>query len=369
VGLLTRYRRLVAPLHTNFSTGVDLEYTPGSRLETEISPQRVGQVFTSFTPGAVQYDYDVTFWQASPYMQADVALPGGVQFSAGARYDRIGYDYENRLSDLATGSHRRPAATDVTVARISPKLGATWELAPNLNLFGSYREAFRAPSESQLFRQGSAESTVDLKPVRAKSWETGFRAALGGTVTVEATGYSMRLRDDILTFFDPSTGLRLTQNAGATNHRGVELGVGVGLARGLRLDGAVSYAKHTYVEWQPRPDVDYTGNEMELAPRVLGNGRLSYRPPFMSSGIVAVEWVKLGSYWMDPENTHKYDGHDLFNVFATVPVMEHLELSGRVTNLADTRFAETSSFNAQQGERFRPGAPRQFFLGAQYRFN
>ncbi len=89
----------------------------------------------------------------------------------------------------------------------------------------------------------------------------------------------------------------------------------------------------------------------------------------LSSGLVAVEWVKLGSYWMDPENTHKYDGHDLFNVFATVPVMEHLELSGRVTNLADKRFAETSSFTAQQGERFRPGAPRQFFLGAQYRFN
>jgi outer membrane receptor protein involved in Fe transport len=369
VGLLTRYRRLVAPLRTNLSTGVDLEYTPGSRLETEIAPQRAGQVFTSFTPGAVQYDYDVTFWQASPYAQADVSLPGRVQLSAGARYDRIGYDYTNRLSDLATGSHRRPASTDVTFDRISPKLGATWELAPNLNLFGSYREAFRAPSESQLFRQGSAESTVDLKPVRAKSWEAGFRAALGGTVTVEATGYSMRLRDDILTFFDPATGLRLTQNAGATNHRGVELGMGVGLARGLRLDGAVSYAKHTYVEWQPRPDVDYTGNEMELAPRVLGNGRLSYRPPFMSSGVVAVEWVKLGSYWMDPENTHKYDGHDLFNLFATVPVMAHLELSGRITNLADTRFAETSSFNAQQGERFRPGAPRQFFLGAQYRFN
>ena len=369
VGLLTRYRQLVAPLRTNLSTGVDLEYTPGSRLETEIAPQRAGQVFTSFTAGPVQYDYDVTFWQASPYAQADVSLPGRVQLSAGARYDHIGYDYENRLTALATGSHRRPASTGVTFDRISPKLGATWELAPNLNLFGSYREAFRAPSESQLFRQGSAESTVDLKPVRAKSWEAGFRAALGGSVTVEATGYSMRMRDDILTFFDPANGLRLTQNAGATNHRGVELGVGVGLARGLRLDGAVSYAKHTYVEWQPRPDVDYTGNEMELAPRVLGNGRLSYRPPFMSSGLVAVEWVRLGSYWMDPENTHKYDGHDLFNLFATVPVMEHLELSGRITNLADTRFAETSSFNAQQGERLRPGAPRQFFLGAQYRFN
>ena len=51
---------------------------------------------------------------------------------------------------------------------------------------------------------------------------------------------------------------------------------------------------------------------MELAPRLLGNGRLSYRPQFFSSG----SWPgmgRLGSYWMDPENTHEYDGHDLFN--------------------------------------------------------
>ena len=103
--------------------------------------------------------------------------------------------------------------------------------------------------------------------------------------------------------------------------------------------------------------------------KVIGNARLSYRPTFLSTGVVAVEWVRLGSYWMDPENTHQYDGHHLVNLFATVPLMEHLELSGRVTNLGDRRFAETSSYNQQQGERFRPGAPRQFFLGAQYRFN
>ena len=89
----------------------------------EIAPQRAGQVFTGYTSGEVQYDYDVTFWQASPYAQADVSLPGRVQLSAGARYDHIGYDYDNRLTDLATGSHRRPASTGVTFDRISPKLG------------------------------------------------------------------------------------------------------------------------------------------------------------------------------------------------------------------------------------------------------
>jgi outer membrane receptor protein involved in Fe transport len=311
----------------------------------------------------------VTFWQTSPYAQADISLPGRVQISAGARFDHVGYNYQNLLSVVDTGSHRRPGSTEVSFDRLSPKVGATWELAPNANLFASYREGFRVPSESQLFRQGAAVSTVDLKPVRAQSWETGFRTVIGGVVTLEATGYSMRLRDDIVTFFDPSTGLRLSQNAGATDHRGVEVGTGVSLGGGLQVDAAVSYAKHSYVEWSPRPGVDYSGNEMELAPRLLGNGRLSYRPPFLSSGIVAVEWVRLGSYWMDPQNTHKYDGHDLFNLFATIPVMEHLELNGRVTNLTDRRYAETSSFNVQQDERFRPGPPRQLFLGGQYRFN
>jgi iron complex outermembrane receptor protein len=369
VGLLTRYRHTLASLRTNFSTGVDLEYSPGSRLETQIITQRSGPAFTGYTVGEVQYDYDVAFYQAAPYAQADVALPGRVHLSAGVRYDHIGYDYDNRLSVLTTGAHRRPASTDASFDRLSPKLGASWEIAATASLFASYREAFRAPSESQLFRQGAAESTVDLKPVRARSWEAGVRSALGGRVTLEATAYSMRLRDDVLTFFEPATGLRLTQNAGATNHRGLEVGMGVAIARGVRLDAAVSYAKHTYVEWQPRPTVDYSGNEMELAPRFLGNGRLTYRPDFLSTGLIAVEWVRLGSYWMDPENTTKYGGHDLLNLFATVPVIAHLELSGRVTNLGDRRYAETSSFNAQQGERYRPGAPRQFFLGAQYRFN
>jgi outer membrane receptor protein involved in Fe transport len=368
VGLLTRYRRVVTPLRTNLSAGVDLEYTPGSRLETGIEPQRAGQVFTAYTTGPVQYDYDVTFRQTSPYAQADISLPGRVQVTVGARYDHIGYVYENLLSVADTGSHRRPASTDVSFDRLSPKLGATWELAPNANLFASYREAFRAPSESQLFRQGAAVNTVDLEPVRAQSWEAGFRTALAGVVTLEVTGYSMRLRDDILTFFDPSNGLRLSQNAGATSHRGLELGAGVGLGGGLQVDAALSYAEHTYVEWSPRPGVDYSGNEMELAPRFLGNGRLSYRPTFLSTGVVAVEWVRLGSYWMDPDNTHQYDGHDLFNLFATIPVAEHLELSGRITNVTDRRYAETSSFNQQQDERFRPGPPRQVFLGAQYRF-
>lgn len=370
IGVLTRFRRALPGLGASLSTGVDVEYSPGSRRETRLVVERNGNDFVSYTEADVQYDYGVDFWQASPYAQADVAIADGLQVNAGVRFDNLGYDYENHLGELATGSHRRPASTAVSFSRLSPKLGAAWEVRPNLSVFASYRAAFRAPSESQLFRQGRAESTVDLEPVKANSFEAGVRTLLGGVVTFEATAYSMRLTDDILTFFDPGTGLRLTQNAGATSHRGVEVGLGMAPAPAIRIDASVAYARHRYDRWQARSGadpIDYSGNEMELAPRLFGTARLTLRPEFLPDGSLVVEYVRLGSYYMDPGNTHEYTGHDLFNIQAKLPVYAGLDIVARVSNVTGERYAETSSFNAQQGERFRPGAPRQLFVGAQYR--
>jgi len=53
---------------------------------------------------------------------------------------------------------------------LSPKIGATYKISSSLNGFISYRQAFRAPSESQLFRQGKAINTVDLKPITCSTW-------------------------------------------------------------------------------------------------------------------------------------------------------------------------------------------------------
>ena len=368
LGVLTRYRRSVAPLRASLSAGLDAEYSPGSRVEQAVLASRQGPVFTSYTLGDVQYDYDVAFWQAAPYAQAEFTPLPGLQFSAGARYDVLGYRYDNRLGELQTGNWRRPGSTDVDFERLSPKLGITWEPLRGTSVFAAYRAAFRAPSESQLFRQGAAASTVDLQPVKVNSYEAGLRAEAGGRARFEVTAYTMELSDDILTFLDPQNGLRLTQNAGATRHRGIEVGAGVAPVAGLRLDAAVSYAKHRYLEWRPRSDLDYSGNEMELAPNWLLNTRVTWQPAFVPGASLGLEYVRLGAYWQDPENQARYAGHQLVNAQAAFPVTRRLELVGRVSNLTDARYAETSSWNRQQGERLRPGAPRTFYLGAQYRY-
>lgn len=365
-GLMTRYRRTLPSLRTNLSVGADLEFSPGSRMEQGITPHKTGSIYDSYTLGEVQYDYDVAFWQATPYAQADITPVDRVHLSAGLRADFVGYDYSNNLGALATGTHRRPASTDVSFNRLSPKLGITVDVVDGLNLFASYRAAFRAPAESQLFRQGSAVNTVDLKPVKADNYELGARAGLGSVLSVEASAYQLDITDDFLTFFDPATGLRVASNAGRTNHRGVELGVVLTPVAAIRVDGSWTWAKHTYEEWKPGATVDYSGQEIELAPRQLGRAALTLAPAFLRGGAVTGEWIHHGGYWQNPENSARYDGHDLGNVFGSFPVGLGLEVSARVNNIFAERFAETSSFNAFQGERLRPGQLRTVYLGLQY---
>jgi outer membrane receptor protein involved in Fe transport len=178
----------------------------------------------------------------------------------------------------------------------------------------------------------------------------------------------MTIEDDILTTIDES-GLRLASNAGRTRHRGIELGVGVMVVPAVRVDASLAVSRQTYDEWVAPVGtslVDYGGKRIEDAPSALGNLFVTWTPGFLRGGRLSGEWSHVGSYWMDPDNTRRYDGHDLLNVQASYRLRSELELFGRVMNLTDERYAVTVTYNAFQREQYTPGAPRQLFVGARY---
>ena len=364
LGLLARYRVDLAQIRTRLIGGVDVDYSPGFREELSIAPSRAGSVFASYTRGERIYDYDVTFRGVSPYLHAEVSPAERLNLTAGLRYDAIGYAYDTRLDAVQTGKYRRPGDTDVSYSHLSPKLGATYELGPALSVFASYGHGFRAPSEGQLFRQGQAENTIDLKPVEANSYEAGARGNVSGRLGWQVSAYRMPVKNDILTRVN-ADGTRETANAGRTLHRGIEVGVGAALPAGFRADVTYSRARHTYEEWG-----DPSGNEIENAPRTMAGARLEWAPRFAEGGKAAVEWQKVGGYWMDAANRHRYDGHHLLNLRASVPVTEQLEVTGRVNNLTDRRYAESVGVTGPASalrEEFAPGLPRTVFLGLQLR--
>jgi iron complex outermembrane recepter protein len=364
-GFVARARRDVALMNSSVTTGVDVDYSPGFREEYRITTTRSGAVYSSYERSALIYDYDVTFRGVSPYLQWEARPLTGLHVDLGVRYDNMQYDYHSKLDALQTGQHRRPADTRAAFDQLSPKVGVSYELG-SAAAYWSFRHSFRAPSEGQLFRQGSAVSTVDLEPIRADAFEVGARAARD-RFDFELSLYDMRVFDDVLTFVTAAN-LREAVNAGETRHRGVELAAGWNAASWLRLDAAVSHAKHTYEAWSPRAGVDYSGNEIAIAPRDLLNVRARVAPALLRGGYISADYQRVGSYWEDPENTSRYDGHALVNVRGRYPLWRGVDLMIRASNIFDERYAEQATFTQFEQERLTPGAPRMIYIGVQGRW-
>jgi outer membrane receptor protein involved in Fe transport len=304
---------------------------------------------------------------------------------AGLRYDAAGYAYETRLAPTQTGRWRVPENTTRRYARLSPKVGASYEASPALSLFGSYRTGFRAPSQGQLFVQGSAANTTDLKPVSVESAELGVRGQLGRRLLYQLSAYDMTISNDILTYRTPQNTTEAT-NAGATRHRGVESSVSAMLRPSLRLDAAYSVSSQRYVTYTPQAartdaagkpvagEVNFAGRTIEQAPSTLGNVLLSWSPKVLRGGRLAAEWSQTGRYVMGykvdalgvPTEPVWYGGHQVWNLHANAQVAPRVELFGRVMNLTDRTYAETATYTANdkvQPDTYNPGSPRTIYAG------
>jgi outer membrane receptor protein involved in Fe transport len=381
-GLLVKFRKDLPDNKSRIIAGIDFDYTPGERLENNIDAFKTGSnIYTSYIMGEVVYDYDVDYGSISPYVHFETSPTDRLRINAGLRYDYINYDYSDNMAGAPTSytinfngtdkskDFNRPTSTTVDFSHLSPKLGATYTFNNNLNGFVSYRRAFRAPSESKLFRSGANLVSLNLEPVKVDSYEVGVRGKASKKVDYEVSVYHMTKKDDLVTYEDAG-GDRYTLNAGETQHQGIEMGLNAKLTPKLKLAVSYSYAKHTYEDWKPEAGVDYSGNEMESAPREIMNTRLKWTPTALNGGHAELEWEHLGDYWMDKDNTYKYKGHDVLNLRAKYKLDKKLELYGRVMNLANKRYATDASYKSSYGGKFEyaPGMERTVYVGLNYSF-
>ncbi len=387
-GLLAKWRQNLPVLRARLIAGVDLDYSPGSRQEDNLLVTRSGSgantLFSAYALGTRIYDYDVTFRSISPYLHGEVSPVDRWRLTAGLRFDALRYDMSNNLSAGtvsavvlgATRFYGQLHDDEKRFSRLSPKLGTTFAIAKSAHLFASHNHGFRAPSEGQLYRAGNDATAgnalarsrllLGLKPIKARQTEVGLRGQSGGW-SYDVVAYELVKRDDLVSQRNLATNVSTNVNAGRTRHRGVEAGVGATLGRQWRVDTAFSYARHRYVDWVTAT-ANLGGKEMEAAPRILTNTRLTWRPT--PAAMAQVEWIRLGAYWLEASNSPafgQYPGHDLCNLRATYAVTKRVSVFGRVINLLDKRFADSASVSSNTPV-FSPGLPRAFYAGIEARW-
>ncbi|HHQ13864.1 MAG TPA: TonB-dependent receptor, partial [Chromatiales bacterium] len=153
---------------------------------------------------------------------------------------------------------------------------------------------------------------------------------------------------------------------GRTTHAGVELQAFARAQNGLYTGFAGTFARHRYDFDRQLPGGEsiHSGDDVDTAPRELASLRAGIDRP---AGLLELEWVHQGSYFLNPGNTARYPGHDLLNLRALWRVTRDWAVALRINNLSDRLYADRADF-AFGHYRYLPGRRREVFVEITYRW-
>ena len=367
VGVLSQFNYVVND-RISLDVGVDAEYTDGKLTQSQQGPTEGSAFLVETIPAGKHYDYDVDATLLAPFFALNWQDDKWA-IQLGGRFETMRYDYANNMNtgrvrengtECGFGGCRysRPADSENDYNNFSPKLSLRYQLSPQIQLFGGVARGYRAPQATELYRLQRAQTVTELESVTADNVELGITGSLlSGGYTLSF--YSLE-KDNVIyrdsDFFNVSNG--------ETWHRGVELTFDQQLSDVLRVDFAGTYARHTYEHSQLSGELDIKGNDIDTAPKVLFNTRLSYD---VTEEIQAqLEWQHVSSYYTDAENLNEYDGHDLVHGRISWDVTNSIILYARINNMLDTEYAERADYTSFSGPRYFPGRPRNFMLSASF---
>ena len=345
--------------------GAEVEYTDGFLEETQATPVQ-GSAFLSATLARGRhYDYDVTSSLAGVFIKSDYSLSDKALLSGSLRYQHTKYEYDNQMIDGRTrddgtpcgfGGCRfsRPADRDDSFETWSPSLGFIYKVRPDMQIFASVSRGFRAPQTTELYRLQNNQIVADIDEVELDSFEIGLRSQ-NIKNNYDVTLFSME-KDNFI-FRDTR---RQNVDNGETSHRGIEINGRYQINTELEASLSFTYAEHEYDNNPGISRNNIAGNLIDTAPKTLGSARLLWKP--RDNFDMELEWVHIGSYFQDPENQNKYDGHDLFHLRGQIRVSKRSTIFIHLKNLTDKNYAERADF-AFGSHRYFVGTPRSPFIG------
>ncbi len=343
-------------------SGIDLESTDGWLRETQDEP------FSPNQPAGIHYDYQVDALLAAAWTQLSWDVARQVTLSAGARFEYTEYDYDNRAGDgpacepgASACRFFRPPDREDDFNNWSFNLSALWDVMPGHALFLRGARGFRAPQTTELYRLQGNQARADLDSESLDSIEIGGRGSHRG-FSYEVGVYYYE-KDDVI-FQDAD---RFNISGASTLHYGLDLGLRWQLTETLDVALDASLARHEYDS-----DINLLGtsgnidgNNIDTAPEQFGSARVGW--DFLPRFRAELEWVHMGEYYLEPDNQHEYEGHDLFNLRVT-GAWRQFDFGVRATNLTDQDYAERADFGFGS-YRYFVGEPRSYYFEVGYRFS
>lgn len=367
LGVDARWTEAFSLWQSRITTALLLDNSPSTYTDQRLDVSRNAApdlTYTAYTAGPLNRNYSTGIlntalsleWQAKP---AEAWL-----LVAGARYDRVRYDFENHL----TPSNSTGAASEISdFEHLSPQLGVTWTVQPDLAMYGHYAQGFMAPEVSTLYSKLAVPS---VNPAVYDTVDLGLRGKRK-SLSWEVTAYHMAGRDEIVSY-TLAPGNSEPRNAGSTRHFGLESGFNLQLNEQWSWSNTATWSRHEYKHYQPTTTLDYADKNIKQAPAWIAGSELAWSKLGYR---IALEARHLGRYWMNDANTVQDAGYTLLNLRSQAD-WGALTLWAQILNLSNQRYSTSSTssysgagvYNPDSQNTYTPGSPRAFWLGLNYRF-
>lgn len=339
--------------------GADVDYTQGKLRETQ------DQAFSPSIPQGVHYDYEIDATQLALYAQGTWSH-NSWQIRFGARAEQNIYDYNNLSSGIsacddsvALCRFTRPNDQRKAFNAISPNVNVSYNVNENLHVYAKYSQGFRAPQASELFKLQNNQTVSSINNENMNALESGFRWS-NLSSQVHGAVYLMLKKDGI--YQDTQ---RQNVSGAETNHKGAELEIKHQFTQQWDVSGHISYARHTYNNNAQIVGSDIVGNEIDTAPKWMSQVNLRYK----ASGDLQAQlsYKYLGEYYLDPQNTAMYDGHQLVDLHIDYKLSAQVNLGLHVLNLTNKAYAERADY-AFGSYRYFVGQTGRAFINLEWIF-
>lgn len=291
-----------------------------------------------------------------PYVRGEIALASRLLASAGVRSDAVQF----RLRDRLITATNPDDSGERTLHAVSPSAGLVWRATPLASVYGNVSSSFETPTTTELGNKedGSAGINPTLQPQRTVTLEVGAKGLLAGSgVRWDVALFDARARDELVPFDIPNgAGRRFFRNAGRTQRRGGELGVGAE-AGPVALHAAYTYSRFRYVSYVVG-NTSYAGRKIPGVPEQALATSASLRVgalSFSATGDLA------SPIDVDDANTAQAPGRAIFGV----AVGGSLRVGGArlaplvaIQNVGDVRSVGSVSVNAAAGKFYEPAPGR-----------
>jgi len=363
--LIAQHVQKFAWLKSKLVVGASIDFSPQSYYAKFISITKDLALnkyvsYTQKTPDSLLSNYTTNISNLATYINYELYPFIGFKIVAALRYDAFKYDYSNLLQTGAPSS-----VTNYN--RVTPKLGFTYNIK-GIGFYGNYSEGYVPPQITELF---SSSIVPYLAPQTFKNYEFGGWLAISGNkLYADWSLYNLRGTNEIISVKLPD-GTTQNQNAGETEHRGIEYGINYQPNTQWHFRFSGTNAKHTYINNIVK-GVNYNGKEINGAPHFIANAEISYKPIFLKGCSIGAEWQHQNKYFMDDLNNFTYNGFDIANIRIAYKIKK-AEVWINALNALNAYYAvyATSAPATAIGvnnKTYNMGDPRELTIGLSYKF-